>query len=70
MTLPPVRPSYLRITHPQTGRFVAEFDVARDLLLVVDHGHEGIIDLARIRAAAGIPSIPNGPESAIENIAT
>jgi len=45
----PVRPTYLRITHPQTGRFVAEFDPARDLLLVVDHGHIAVIDLARIR---------------------
>jgi len=53
MTMPPVRPSYLRITHPQTGRFVAEFDPTRDLLFVVDHGHIAVIDLARIRQEAG-----------------
>lgn len=39
---------YLRILHPVTGRFVAEYDPQRLLLLVVDRGHQSIIDLARL----------------------
>jgi hypothetical protein len=42
----------VRLTHPVTGRFVAEYDPARQLLLVKDRGQEAVIDLARIAGTA------------------
>jgi hypothetical protein len=41
----------VRLIHPITGRFVAEYDPLRGLLLVVDRGKRAIIDLVRIDKA-------------------
>jgi hypothetical protein len=41
----------IRLVHPVTGRFVAEYDPLRGLLLVVDRGKQAIIDLVRLDKA-------------------
>jgi hypothetical protein len=41
----------VRLIHPITGRFVAEYDPLRGLLLVVDRGKRAIIDLVRVEKA-------------------
>jgi len=38
----------IRLTHPATNRFIAEFDPVRMLLYVVDRGHAATIDLVRV----------------------
>lgn len=42
---------FVRLVHPDTGRFVAEYDPMRGLLLVVDRGRQALIDLVRIDKA-------------------
>lgn len=42
----------IRLLHPVTGRFVAEYDPARNLLVVKDRGQEGVIDLSRVAGTA------------------
>lgn len=42
----------IRLTHPATGRFIAEYDPQRNLLVVKDRGQEGVIDLARVAGTA------------------
>jgi len=41
----------IRLIHPITGRFIAEYDPLRGLLLVVDRGKQAIIDLVRMEKA-------------------
>lgn len=43
--------AFVRLVHPETGRFVAEYDPVRGLLLVVDRGRQALIDLVRIDKA-------------------
>lgn len=43
--------AFIRLVHPETGRFVAEYDPLRGLLLVVDRGRQALIDLVRIDKA-------------------
>lgn len=53
---------YIRLTHPITGRFVGEYDPQRHLLLVVDRGHQGIIDLIRCLPGTITPADAGGTE--------
>lgn len=64
------RPNFIRLTHPTTGRFIAEFDPDRDLLKIVDSNVTAFIDLASIRLAIGRVASEDGHKSAIDNIAT
>lgn len=45
------RAGYVRIVHPVTQRFIAEFDPERGLLRVSDGGKTATIDLNGIRIA-------------------
>lgn len=45
-------PYTVRLTHPVTGRFVAEYDPQRQLLLVKDRGEVAVIDLSRVSGTA------------------
>ncbi len=49
--LPP-RPTFVRLTHPTTGKFVGEYDYTREILMVVDRGGTAWFDMARIKADA------------------
>lgn len=41
--------TYIRIVHPVTQRFVAEYDPERGLLKVSDKGKTAVIDLRDVR---------------------
>lgn len=43
--------TYIRIVHPITQRFVAEYDPERGLLRVRDQGKTAVIDLKGVRIA-------------------
>lgn len=46
-----IQTELVRLIHPVTGRFIAEYDPLRGLLLVVDRGKQAIIDLVRVEKA-------------------
>jgi len=48
-TKPQTPPGWVRLTHPTTGKFVAEYHPHRGILLVVDNRGTAYIDLTRIR---------------------
>lgn len=43
--------TYIRLVHPVTQRFVAEYDPERGLLRVSDQGKTAVIDLKGVRIA-------------------
>jgi hypothetical protein len=43
--------TYIRLVHPVTQRFVAEYDPERCLLKVSDRGKTAVIDLKGLRTA-------------------
>lgn len=50
-TLADVEANYVRVTHPETGRFLFEVDLGRMVIIAVDRGKEATIDLARLAKA-------------------